>query len=351
LQPEHVAHIPRILYHWRIHPASTAQNVSAKSYAGGAGERAVRDHIDRTGGHAEVIPIGFIGWSRVKWQVPDPAPLVSIIIPTRDGKFLSRCIDSIRHRSTYPNYEVLVVDNGSLTHSALEYVRANESWVEVIRDESPFNYPAINNRAVVRSSGDVVCLLNDDTEILGGDWMEEMVGQLYQPNVGAVGVKLYYSNGLVQHAGVILGIGGVAGHVYRLTDRLSFADHGRMQLARSYTAVTAACMAVRREAWDQIGGLDEVNLPVAFNDIDFCLRLGEAGWRVVWTPFAELTHHESISRGPDTEGLSAIRFGHETRYMKQRWGSVLRNDPAYNPNLTLVDENNSLAWPPRVPSL
>ena len=350
LRPGQIGHIPRVLYHWRIHPASTAQSLSAKSYAAGAGELAVQDHLARTSASAEVVPISFIGWNRVKWHVPDPPPLVSIIIPTRDGKILSRCLDSIRVRTSYPNYEVLVVDNGSLSREVLEYLRMQDAWVTVIRDESPFNYPAINNRAVARSGGGAVCLLNDDTEVINGDWLDEMVGQLLQPGVGAVGAKLYYGNGLVQHAGVVLGIGGVAGHVHKLADRLSFADHGRMQLPRNYSAVTAACMLVRREAWDHVGGMDDVNLPVAFNDIDFCLRLRESGWRVVWTPYAELTHYESISRGLDTEGPAAVRFAGETKYMKQRWSSILRNDPAYNPNLTLIREDATLSWPTRVPS-
>jgi GT2 family glycosyltransferase len=233
----------------------------------------------------------------------------------------------------------------------LEYLRVNESWLTVIRDEGPFNYPEINNHAVSRSSGEVICLLNDDTEVLAADWLEEMVSHLYRPSVGAVGAKLYYSSGEIQHAGVVLGIGGVAGHAFRMSDRLSPGDHGRMQLAHQVSAVTAACMVVRREAWNQIGGMDAANLPVAFNDIDFCLRLGEAGWRVLWTPYAELIHHESISRGPDTEGERAVRFSREIRYMKDRWGTRLREDPAYSPNLSLINEHFDLAWPPRVPKL
>lgn len=347
LAPEQIGHIPRILYHWRIHSESTASSLSAKSYAGNAGELAVRDHLQRTGAAGEVIHLGTFGWNRVKWEVPDPAPLVSIIIPTRDGHYLARCIESIKFRTTYPNFEIFVVDNGSLSYEVLDFLRESDSSITVIRDERPFNYPEINNRAVARSHGDVICLLNDDTEVLGGDWLEEMVGQLFRPSVGAVGAKLYYDNGLIQHAGVVLGIGGVAGHVFRMSDRLTRTHHGRTQLPRSYSAVTAACMAIRREAWEKSGGLDGENLPVALNDIDLCLRLGESGWRVVWTPFAELIHHESVSRGPDTEGDRAIRFGKEIRYMKDRWDSLLRNDPAYNPNLTLIAEDLSLAWPPR----
>lgn len=351
LTPHQIAHIPRVLYHWRIHPGSTASSLSAKSYAVQAGQRAVEDHIERTGRAGHVVPAGSSGWTRVKWAIPDPPPLVSIVIPTRDGAYLDRCLDSIRQRTTYPNFEVVVVDNGSESHSVLQYLRSRESSLTIVRDDAPFNYPQINNRAVERATGDVICLLNDDTEVLGGDWLDEMVGQLMQDGVGAVGAMLYYPNGQIQHAGVVLGIGGVAGHALRTGDRLSAVGSGRIQLPRSISAVTAACMVVRREAWEQVNGMDARNLPVAFNDIDFCLRLVEAGWRLVWTPFAELTHHESISRGLDTEGERAARFAGEIRYMKQRWGFKLRNDPAYNPNLSLHHENFSLAWPPRVPPL
>jgi GT2 family glycosyltransferase len=351
LPTNQIRHIPRILYHWRIHPGSTAQSLTSKSYAANAGERAVRDHVESRHAQCDVISLPASGWNRVRWHLPSALPLVSIVIPTRDGKLLSRCIESIRNRSTYGNYEIIVVDNGSLSRDTLEYLRANDSSITVIRDESTFNYPDINNRAVERSHGEVICLLNDDTEVLGGDWLEELVGQLLQPSIGVVGAKLYYSNGQVQHAGVILGIGGVAGHAYRMSDRLSTGDHGRMQLPHQLSAVTAACMVVRREAWVQVGGMDAKNLPVAFNDIDFCLRLREAGWSIAWTPFAELIHHESISRGLDTEGERAVRFAGETHYMKQRWGSALRNDPFYNPNLTMTNERFELAWPPRLPRI
>jgi GT2 family glycosyltransferase len=348
---ERVGHIPRVLYHWRIHSGSTARSLSAKTYAADAGERSVRDQMERLHTPGTVVPVMSTGWNRVKWAMPERPPLVSIIIPTRDGKYLHRCLDSIRFRSTYQHMEIIVVDNGSLDYSVLEYLRANESWLTVLRDDSPFNYADINNRAVAQSNGEVICLLNDDTEVLNGDWLEEMVAQLMQPSVGAVGAKLYYPDSTIQHAGVILGMLGVAGHALRRCDRLSFADQGRMQLPRCYSAVTAACMAVRREAWDHVGGMDGINLPVAFNDIDFCLRLGESGWRVVFTPYAELIHHESISRGSDIEGERAPHFENEKRYMHDRWGALLRNDPAYNPNLSLIDEFLPLAWPPRVPRI
>ena len=195
LTTDQVVHIPRVLYHWRIHSTSTAKSLTTKSYAAQAGEIAVRDHLAEIGAASQVVPLPASGWNRVKWELPAELPLVSIIIPTRDGEFLSRCLESIRNRTTYPRYEVIVVDNGSESHGVLEYLRQNESWVSVIRDERPFNYPEINNQAVARSRGEVVCLLNDDTETLNGDWLEEMVSQLLQPGVGAVGAKLYYGNG------------------------------------------------------------------------------------------------------------------------------------------------------------
>jgi GT2 family glycosyltransferase len=351
LPRQRIAHIPRVLYHWRIHSGSTAGSLSAKSYAADAGERSVRDQLERLATPGQIIPVLSTGWNRVKWELPATLPKVSIIIPTRDGTFLHRCLDSIRFRTTYPNFEIVVVDNGSLTYSVLEYLQTNQSWLTVLRDEHPFNFADLNNRAVARCDGELVCLLNDDTEVLNGDWLQEMVSQVVQPGVGAVGAKLYYADGRIQHAGVVLGMFGVAGHALRLNDRLSFADQGRMQLPRTYSAVTGACMLVRRQAWEQVGGMDAINLPVAFNDIDFCLRLAEAGWRTVFTPFAELIHHESVTRGSDIEGDRVPHFEVEKRYMHERWGAVLRNDPAYNVNLSLADENLPLAWPPRAAPL
>ena len=349
IRQEQVLHIPHVLYHWRVHAGSTASVVSAKPYAIGAGQRAVVDHIQRTGRSARVTRIGKSGHNHVRWELPNPAPRVSIIIPTRDGRLLDRCIDSLLDSTTYPDFEVIVVDNSSRTLPTLEYLQACDDRITVIRDERPFNYAAINNHAVERTSGDVVCLLNDDTEVISGEWLTEMVSQLVQPGIGAVGAKLYYSDWRIQHAGVVLGVGGVAGHAYRMADRFSSGYFGNLQLAHRMSAVTAACIAVRREAWDQVAGLDETNLPVAFNDVDFCIRLREAAWQIVWTPHAQLLHHESISRGPDNQGPRADAFAREVAYMELRWGfDGLRADPYYNPNLSLDAEDFSLAWPPRV---
>ena len=347
--PDKVIHIPHVLYHWRAHSASTASVLSSKPYAVDAGRRAVVDHLARTGRSGRVTRIPVSGHNRVTWDLPDPAPLVSLIIPTRDGTLLERCLESLFAFTTYPNFEITVVDNSSRTLPTLAYLRAHDDRVKVIRDERPFNYSAINNAAVAQSSGEIVCLLNDDTEVIAGDWLSELVGQVLQPGVGAAGAKLYYDDGRIQHAGVILGMLGVAGHSYRLFDRLSSGYFGRLHLAQHLSGVTAACMVVRREAWDQVRGLDEVNLPIAFNDVDFGIRLREAGWGIVWSPYAELFHHESVSRGPDDVGPRAAEFAREAEYVQKRWGpEVLRHDPYYNPNLSIVAEDFSLAWPPRV---
>jgi glycosyltransferase involved in cell wall biosynthesis len=348
LQARQVVHVPHVLYHWRVHSQSTASLVSAKPYAIDSGRRAVIDHLERTGRQGRATRIGRSGHVRVSWDLADPPPMVSIVIPTRDGRLLPRCVDSVLSLTMYPNFEVLVIDNSSASYATLSYLQSYDDRLRVIRDERPFNFAALNNYAVDRTQGEVVCFLNDDTEVISGEWLTEMVGQLLQPGIGAVGAKLYYEDGRIQHAGVVLGIRGVAGHSHRLSDRLSPGYSGHLQLAHRMSAVTAACMVVRREAWEQVHGFDEQNLPIAFNDVDLCLRLRETGWSVVWTPYAELFHRESVSRGPDDVGPRADAFKREIVYMEQRWGfDWLRQDPFYNPNLTLDSEDFSLAWPPR----
>jgi GT2 family glycosyltransferase len=345
IEPSQVVHVPHILYHWRSHTGSTSAALAAKPYAADAGRRAVEEHLSRSGRGAVVsmLPSGHL---RVTWDLPDEPPLVSVVIPTRDGKLLRQCIDSLLNKTDYPHLEVMVVDNGSRDPDVLAYLRDRQVDVQVIRDERPFNYAALNNEAVKQTNGEVVCLLNDDTEVIEGCWLEDMVRQLCQPDVGAVGAKLYYSDGTIQHGGVVLGIGGVGGHAYRHVSGESTGSMGRLMLAQTMTAVTGACMAVRRRAWEELGGMDEVNLPIAFNDVDFCLRLREGGWKVVWTPEAKLIHHESITRGPEIHRRAG--FAAEGRYILRRWGDALHDDPAYNPNLSTAAEDFSLAWPPRV---
>ncbi|CAN5770106.1 N/A [soil metagenome] len=345
-----VQHVPRVLYHWRVHAKSTARSMNAKPYAAVAGERALNEHYQRIGvkAVAEYQQFGY----RTRYALPTELPLVSIIIPTRNGLSLMRqCIHSIDKKTTYGRYEIIIVDNGSDDPAALAYFAklAERANVRVLRDERPFNYSALNNTAVAVTRGDVIALVNNDIEVITPDWLSEMVSIALQPSVGAVGARLWYPDMTLQHGGVVLGLGlGMASHAHKGLPRGLNGYAGRAALTQSFSAVTAACLVVRKAVYEQVGGLDEVNLSVAFNDIDFCLRLREAGYRNVWTPYAELIHHESATRGDDMAPDKRERFEREIAYMKSRWPEMIANDPAYSPNLTLDAEDFSYAWPPRV---
>lgn len=333
-------HIPMVLLHW---PEVGVQDAAA---CADARRHALRE---RLGGRVkDVEPVG--DGACLRWPLPAPTPRVSIVVPTRDRAGLLRlCVEGILSLTTYPDYEVLVVDNGSTEPAALQYLAAlqDRPRVRVLRYTEPFNYAAINNFAVAQAGGDVIALVNNDVEVISPAWLEEMVSQALRPGVGAVGAMLYYPDDTIQHAGVVVGLGGVAGHVYSRQPRGSAGEEGRARLAQSMSAVTAACLVVARAAWDEVGGLDE-GLAVAFNDIDFCLRLRQAGYRNLWTPHAELYHHESASRGSEDTEEKLRRFHSEVAFMVSRWGRVLDDDPAYNPNLSLAHgAANALAWPPR----
>lgn len=347
--PQQIYHIPRVLYHWRVHSESTAQSSDAKPYAILAGERALNEHFQRLGVNAKALHVGY-GY-RVYYALPDNPPMVSLIIPTRNGLHLVRqCVKSIFEKTTYPNYEILIVDNGSDDPAILHYFKElqSEARVRIIRDDRPFNYSALNNAAVKLARGEVVGLLNNDIEVISPDWLSEMVSHAMRPEVGAVGARLWYPNGTLQHGGIVLGLAGVASHSHKHFPREILGYFGRASLIQSFSAVTAACLVIRKSVYKEVGGFNETDLQVAFNDVDFCLRIREAGYRNVWTPYAELYHHESATRGYEDTPEKQARFAKEVQYMKQRWGDLLLNDPAYNPNLTLDHEDFSLAWPPRV---
>lgn len=350
LTPDQVVHVPRVLYHWRMHAASTAQDMAAKPYAVTAAVHAIQDHLDRTQASARVEVIPALNMYRVRYALPQPAPLVSIIIPTRNAHDLVRqCLESIRRISTYTAYEILLVDNDSDDPAALQYFgQLATEGVRVLRDERPFNYSALNNLAVEQARGDVLVLLNNDIEVITPDWLEELVSHAIRPGVGAVGAKLLYPNDLVQHAGVVLGIGRCAGHVHKGQLRDGAGYFSRAVLTQNFSAVTGACLAVLRRKYLAVGGLDAQHLAVAFNDVDFCLRLGEQGYRHVWTPFAQLYHHESATRGYEDNPEKRARFEAEGNYMRERWGDRLFNDPCYTPNLTLDHEDWRLSHRPRV---
>jgi len=345
-----IHHVSKVLYHWRAIPGSTALERTAKDYASVAGARAVADHLHALGVDGAVEHLAH-GHYRVRWPLPAERPKVSLVIPTRDRVDLLRtCIDSVLAVTDYDDYECVVVDNQSSDPEALDYLAQlhGHPRVRVLRFDAPFNYSRINNWAVAQCDGELVCLLNNDIEAIDPGWLAEMAGHALRPGIGAVGAMLYYPDGSIQHAGVVLGLGGVANHIYA-GQPAGFAGHGsRALVAQNLSAVTGACLLVRRSTYDRVGGLDE-RLEVAFNDIDFCLRLQEAGFRNVWTPFARLFHHESASRGAEDTAGKQQRFLAEVEHMQRRWGELLRRDPAYNCNLSLGDVNASLSFPPRAP--
>ena len=352
-QPEQIRHIPRVLYHWRVHAESTAGGNEAKPYAQTAAVRALDDYRQRLGiaGSVSATPFGY----RLQREVPTPAPKVSIIVPTRDGRLLQPCLDSLLAHTDYANYELLLIDNGSESPATLAWLEqlaarsTTERPIRIRRDERPFNFSALNNAAAAEASGELLLFLNDDIEIPAdqGGWLAEMVSHAVRPEVGAVGARLLFADGTLQHGGVIL-VGGVAGHAHKHIAGAAPGYFGRARLQQNFSAVTAACLLVKRGDFTAVGGFEE-ELAVCFNDVDFCLKLQARGLWNVWTPYAELIHHESVSRGRERTPEQRLRFTAEANWMKARWGQWLRQDPAYSPNLTFTREDFSLAWPPRLP--
>lgn len=343
-----IRHIPRVLYHWRLHAQSTSSSMDAKPYAAIAGERALAEHFNRLGVDVQV-EYGEHGY-RVRYALPSPPPLVTLIVPTRNALgLLRRCIESIRTATEYPSWELLVVDNGSDDRETLAYLEqlGRHDRIRVLRDDREFNYAALNNQAVAAARGELVGLVNNDVEVMSPGWLDEMVALATQPGVGAVGARLWYPDKTLQHGGVILSPRVGAVHAHRQLPRGKHGHGGRAVLVGSFSAVTAACLVVRRSIYLEVGGMDEVNLKVAFNDVDFCLRLREAGYRNVWTPYAELLHRESATRGADATAQKRQRFERELAFFRERWREVIEHDPGYNPNLTADAEDFGLAWPPR----
>jgi GT2 family glycosyltransferase len=333
-----VVHVPRILCHrGGGDPTDPA-----------AGRRAVADLLARQGGGATVEPAAEApGCNRIRHPLPASPPLVSIIICTRDHEQLLRvAVDSITALTTYPRYEILVVDNGSVDRGTVEYLAALETQpgIRVLRDDSPFNYSGLNNRAAAVARGEVLCLLNDDIEVLTPGWLDEMVSFAVQPDVGAVGARLWYPGGTLQHGGVIVGVCDGVAHAHRRLARGDPGYFGRAVVQQELSAVTGACLVVRAEAFAAVSGLDE-RLEVAFNDVDFCLKLRQAGYRNIWTPFAELVHHESASRGVTDTPAKRAREEREINILRERWGETLRRDPFYNPNLSHTAADFSIDAP------
>ncbi|USZ49660.1 glycosyltransferase [Halomonas sp. DN3] len=345
-EPDRIVHIPRILYHWRASPDSTAMTSNAKQYTSRAGLRAVADHLARNSPGATVELGRLPNTYRVRWPLPNPLPLVSLMIPTRDRvDLLAPCVDAILSRTRYSRLEVLILDNGTRCEETLAYlaeIGKGDPRVRILAWNHRFNYSGINNFGAYHARGDVLGLINNDIEPINEEWLEEMVRHAVRPDIGCVGAKLYYPNDTIQHAGVVLGIGGVAGHAHKYFSRHANGYFSRLVLTQNYSAVTGACLLIRKALYRQVGGLNARDLPIAFNDVDLCLKVREAGYRNVWTPDAELYHHESESRGADDNASKRARAIGEVLYMRHTWGEQLDRDPAYNPNLTLVHEDFSL---------
>ena len=342
-QAKQIVHIPKILYHWRVHKASTADNPASKMYAFDAGKRAIEEHLVRCRTKGTVQHTKDLGFYRVKYEVCGE-PLVSIIIPNKDqSEALKKCLDSIREKTSYRNYEIIIVENNSEEPETFAFYKkiAGEK-IKIVTWEGEFNYSAINNFGVRHARGDYLLLLNNDVEIINGDWLTEMLSHCQRKEVGIVGAKLYYPDNTIQHAGIIIGIGGVAGSVFVGLPRAFSGYLHKASIQLDLSAVTAACMLVKRSVFEQVGGLEE-KLKVAFNDVDFCLRVREKGYLVVYDPYAELYHYESKTRGAEDTKEKIRRFQTEIEYMRSHWiGLLKKGDPYYNCNLSLTKWDYSL---------
>lgn len=338
---EHVVHVPKLLYYWRSHAGSVASDINAKSYAIDAAKGAVADHLRRQGWENFEITStkAFETIFRIKYEIIGN-PKISIIIPNKDHlDDLKRCITSITEKSTYDNYEIIVVENNSVTDEIFAYyeeLKKNPD-IHIVTYEGDFNYSAINNLGERHATGEYVLLLNNDTQVITLDWMEELLMYAQRSDVGAVGAKLYYEDNTIQHAGVVLGLGAhrTAGHSHYRVSSNNLGYMGRLCYAQDVMAVTGACLMMRRSLFEELGGLDE-SFAVSLNDVDLCIRAWKAGYLNVFTPFAELYHYESVSRGLDDQGEKAQRYNRESEAFRARWKELLdKGDPYYNPNFSL----------------
>jgi O-antigen biosynthesis protein len=348
-QSNRVFHIPKVLYHWRIHPHSTAQTSAAKPYAYDASERALQDALQRRNELGDLLALAqYPGHYIIRYQILEPKR-VSILIPTRDlGEMLDQCLASIFNQSHYPNYEVIVIDNGSIEADTQtlfkKWQNLEPERFRVHSLDIPFNYSKLNNFAVTQASGEFLLFLNNDTTVITPDWIEAMVEQARRPSIGAVGAKLLYPDQTIQHAGVVLGIAAGTGHSHKHFPAEAFGYMGQIVSICNYAAVTGACLMCRRQIFEQVGGFEET-LTVGYNDIDLCLKFLEQGLRNVYLPHVQLYHYESKSRGQDLTPEKQARFFQETAWMRQRWPVWMERDPYYSPNLTTRHETYQIRDP------
>ncbi|MEM8987273.1 MAG: glycosyltransferase [Pseudomonadota bacterium] len=349
-----IIHVPHILYHWRV--LSTSFSKTQKQEAVDAGQKALQSHFDRIGGGAEIEPCPRTEiFHKARFTFDNEPPLVSILIPTRDQlNLLYRCVDSILKKTTGVDYEILIINNQSKEQDTLTYFDEiqKKTNVRVINFNNPFNFSAINNFAADHAHGNILAFVNNDIEVITPNWLEEMTKHAMRPDIGAVGAKLYYEDETIQHGGVICGIGAngkdaIAGHAHRHFPKNAKGYFWRLLVTHQVSAVTAACMVMRKTIFDEAGGFDAEHLPIAYNDVDLCLKIRALGYANLWTPDAELYHFESKSRGADTFGDKKVRLQNDVTFMREKWGDDVLLDPYYNPNLTLNTEDFALAFPPR----
>ena len=339
-----VLHVPEILYHWRTHKASTADNPASKMYAFEAGKRAIEAHLERTGTKGEVSHTQDLGFYRVKYPVQGK-PLVSVIIPNKDEKeTLQTCLEMLEKNTGYQNFEIIIVENNSTTDEIFRYYKelSGNRKIHLLRWGKEFNYSAINNFAAAHAKGEYLLFLNNDVKSINPDWLEEMLGVCQRPEVGGVGAKLIYLDNTIQHAGCVIGMGGIAGHMFvdMPADRTGYLH--KASLLQDMSAVTAACLLMKKEVFEQAGGFTE-ELAVAFNDVDLCLKVRKNGYLIVYDPYAKLYHMESKTRGAEDSKEKVRRFQTEIEYMRCHWIDILKNgDPCYNKNLSLTKWNYSL---------
>ena len=348
-EPARIRHIPKILYHACSSTPNRMGSKNGNNHLVDSSERVLADYLNRNNISGRIVK-SETKEQRISYHLPSPTPRISIIIPTKDHiHVLKKCVSSILNKTNYPKYTITIVDNGSKKEVSLnDFDSVQRDKIRILKVPGPFNFSRIINRGVAYSGGDLLAFLNNDTEVISSNWLIEMASHAVRPGIGVVGAKLCYPNGKIQHAGVILGIGGVAGHIFRNFDNDVDGQLRRLKYVQNYSAVTGACMVVKRLLFEEVGGFNEDELPVAFNDIDFCLRILALGYRNLFTPSAELYHYEAYSRGPDDSLEKQLRFRKEFEFMQRTWGGLLNNDPAYNLNLTLLNENFDLASPPRL---
>ena len=348
IEPKQIYHIPRVLYHWRTHVDSTALSRDTKPYATLAAEKALNEHFKRKNINALAEHVGYN--YRVRYALPDTRPMLSLIVLAKDGvRQMRRFIESVIKKSTYVNYEILIVDNESDDSAMMSYFKEIqlESRIRILRYARSLNYSELNNVAVKVAQGELIGLVSSCAEVISPDWLLELVSHASRSDIGAVGARLWSSDDTLQHGGIILGVDGVAGYAHMHLPQHHTGYQSRACLVQNFSAVSAACLVVRKAVYEEVGGLNEKDVSNGFADVDFCLRVRAAGYRNLWTPYAELYLHE-LTMYDNEDSEQPTCFAKEVYYMQQRWGELLLKDPAYSPNLTLSIEDFSYAWPPRI---